>query len=227
MAQNKAYIKVTKDGPYMVYGKIPISQEIIIPDEEGASWEYSASKKLEPCKEPCALCRCGRSDNKPFCNGEHAKEHWDGTETANNKPVLQDATEYEGPNLTLCDNEEFCAYARFCDAKGRVWNLVQEGSKESDDLAIREAWACPAGRLLIKDKEGHLLEPKLEKEVIALEDPAIGCSGPLWIKGGVEVQSVDGKIYEVRNRVTLCRCGRSSNKPFCDGSHAATGGGAQ
>ena len=35
------------------------------------------------------------------------------------------------------------------------------------------------------------------------------------------VVAKDGHRYEVRNRVTLCRCGASKNKPFCDGSHAA------
>jgi len=31
--------------------------------------------------------------------------------------------------------------------------------------------------------------------------------------------SADGFVYEIRNRVTLCHCGYSGNKPFCDGSH--------
>jgi CDGSH-type Zn-finger protein len=39
------------------------------------------------------------------------------------------------------------------------------------------------------------------------------------VKGGVPVESADGTVYEVRNRVTLCRCGKSTNKPFCDGTH--------
>jgi len=33
------------------------------------------------------------------------------------------------------------------------------------------------------------------------------------------VIGADGRAYEVRNRVSLCRCGKSKNKPFCDGSH--------
>jgi CDGSH-type Zn-finger protein len=41
----------------------------------------------------------------------------------------------------------------------------------------------------------------------------------LWVRGGIPVISADGFAYEVRNRVTLCRCGASANKPFCDGSH--------
>jgi CDGSH-type Zn-finger protein len=44
-------------------------------------------------------------------------------------------------------------------------------------------------------------------------------NGPLWVRGGVSVEAADGFEYEVRNRVTLCRCGQSNNKPFCDGSH--------
>jgi CDGSH-type Zn-finger protein len=54
-----------------------------------------------------------------------------------------------------------------------------------------------------------------------VEDPAEGVSGPLWLRGGIPVFAADGFAYEVRNRVTLCRCGASKNKPFCDGSHAA------
>jgi CDGSH-type Zn-finger protein len=39
----------------------------------------------------------------------------------------------------------------------------------------------------------------------------------------VRVVAADGTPYEVRNRVTLCRCGNSRNKPFCDGSHEDVG----
>ena len=48
--------------------------------------------------------------------------------------------------------------------------------------------------------------------------PAAGEHGPLWVRGGIPVMSADGKPYAIRNRVTLCRCGKSGNKPFCDGS---------
>jgi CDGSH-type Zn-finger protein len=50
-------------------------------------------------------------------------------------------------------------------------------------------------------------------------DPFLGVNGPIWVRGEIPIQSADGKIYEVRNRVTLCRCGKSLNKPFCDSSH--------
>nr|WP_246267868.1 CDGSH iron-sulfur domain-containing protein [Nonomuraea typhae] len=56
-----------------------------------------------------------------------------------------------------------------------------------------------------------------------VEDPVQGVSGPIWVRGGIAVTAADGTDYEVRNRVTLCRCGASRNKPFCDGSHAAIG----
>lgn len=136
---------------------------------------------------------------------------------------LEDGAEYfEGPNLRLADNPKFCAYARFCDAKGRVWNLINEGSDRADKQAIREAMLCPAGRLVMYDREsGEAYEPEYEPEVAVLDDPVIGASGPIFAKGGIEVESASGRSYEVRNRQTLCRCGRSHNKPFCDGSHAA------
>ena len=56
-----------------------------------------------------------------------------------------------------------------------------------------------------------------------VEDPAQGCAGPLWLRGGIPVVAADGFAYEVRNRMTLCRCGASQNKPFCDGAHARIG----
>ena len=61
--------------------------------------------------------------------------------------------------------------------------------------------------------------PAFDPSIVLVEDERRGVSGPVWVRGGVEVLSGDGDAYEVRNRVTLCRCGESRNKPFCDASH--------
>lgn len=63
------------------------------------------------------------------------------------------------------------------------------------------------------------MEPPLAHSIGLIKDPTIGVDGPLWVRGGIPVFSAEGKLYEVRNRVTLCRCGKSTNKPFCDSSH--------
>ena len=170
-----------------------------------------------------ALCRCGQSANKPFCDGTHKKVEFDGTETANREPYLDQAETLDGPTVQLTDAESLCAFARFCDPKGRIWNLVEK----TDDPEVRkiveyEAGHCPAGRLVVWDREtGKAIEPKFEPSLGLIEDTEKQVSGPIWVRGGIPVVSSDGKTYEVRNRVTLCRCGRSNNKPFCDGSHAA------
>lgn len=220
--KKEIYIKVTKDGPYLVFGSPTIRQEIITPNEEGSSWEYTKGKVYKTDQAPVALCRCGRSKTKPFCDGCHEKKGFDGTETAPIKPILESAKEYKGVNYTLFDNELYCAFARFCDAFGQVWNFIQNGDALSDRVARHEACACSSGRLMLKDnKTGQFIEPDFEPSIGVLEDPAIECSGPLHAKGGIGVISEDGKSYEVRNRQTLCRCGCSHNKPFCDGTHAA------
>lgn len=223
--QDGIYIKITENGPYLVYGKPLIKQEYIAQNEDGDSWEYESGKVLTPPdeNESCiALCRCGHSKHPPFCDERHIEVNFIGTETASNEPILDDVQLFEGKRYTLLDNEAYCAFARFCDAFGQVWNLVTEGSRRADALALREALSCPAGRLMIKDNEtGRLIEPELKKEISVLEDPGAQCSGPLFIKGGIKIEGADGRVYEIRNRVTLCRCGQSQNKPFCDGTHAA------
>ena len=78
---------------------------------------------------------------------------------------------------------------------------------------------CPAGRLLAVDKSGKEFEPEYEPSIDILQDPQNRVSGPISVKGKIPIESADGFHYEVRNRVTLCRCGRSRIKPFCDNSH--------
>lgn len=48
-------------------------------------------------------------------------------------------------------------------------------------------------------------------------------NGPLQIKGPAQLADHDGNIYDTRRTIFLCRCGGSSNKPFCDGTHAKVG----
>lgn len=222
-APDTFYIKITPTGPYLVYGNPPIDQEIIVPDEQGASWEYRKGLKFNNTGNPVALCRCGRSGNHPFCDGSHINANWDPKETADRKPILEEADVFEGPTLLLADNEKYCAFARFCDARGRIWNLVQRAvTKEEKEVVKHEAEHCPAGRLILVDKESkEIYEPPFEPSIGVIEDPGIKVSGPLWVKGGIRIESADGSSYEIRNRVTLCRCGMSSNKPFCNGAHAS------
>jgi CDGSH-type Zn-finger protein len=58
-----------------------------------------------------------------------------------------------------------------------------------------------------------------EPQIELIEDPQAKARGGVWLKGGIELESADGSKYEPRNRVTLCRCGKFNNKPFCDGIH--------
>ncbi len=216
MNPDEIYIKITKDGPYLIYGLDKINEKIIISDENNIAIKYEDGKTYELKTSPAALCRCGKSKPPPFCDGTHSGCGFDGTETASFEPILKNAVKYEGKNLILYDNEKYCALARFCDAQGTIWNLIHG---DNDELVIEEANHCPAGRLLVFDRQGNQLERVLEKSIDILEDRCYGISGPLWVKGGIRVESADGKSYEIRNKQTLCRCGNSKNKPFCDCTH--------
>jgi uncharacterized Fe-S cluster protein YjdI len=136
-------------------------------------------------------------------------------------PFDEWAGKIRGPSFTLADKNHICVHARFCMRAGGIWNLVEQSDdEEARDIAIEEACNCPSGRLVLKDNEsGKAIEPKFEKSIVVIEYPPRGEHGPLWVRGGIPIESADGKPYEIRNRVTLCRCGRSMNKPFCDGSH--------
>ena len=85
------YIKILADGPYLVYGNPPIDQEIIMPNEDGASWVYKKGRHYKTEGEYTALCRCGESCKKPFCDGSHSKADWNPEETSDKRPLLEDA----------------------------------------------------------------------------------------------------------------------------------------
>jgi CDGSH-type Zn-finger protein len=221
-ANVSARVVISKDGPYLVTGSPPLSRQTIITDSDGGSERWQEGETFAVPKN-YALCRCGHSKNKPFCDGTHTKIGFDGTETANREPYSEQANVIDGPMMLLSDAESLCAFGRFCDTRGGVWNLVVRTDEPTIRATVlRQAENCPAGRLVAWDKAtGKPVEQHLPVSIGLVEDPEQQCSGPIWLRGGIAVVSADGFEYEVRNRVTLCRCGQSRNKPFCDGTHAS------
>jgi CDGSH-type Zn-finger protein len=217
-------VVVEKDGPYRVEGGVPLSKQIIETDAEGGSAEWRQGDTLR-AQASYELCRCGQSHDKPYCDGSHDEVGFDGTETASRAAYLEQAQVFDGPQMELTDAESLCAYARFCDPHGQVWNLIGQTDDEGARSLVRhEAGHCPAGRLVAWDKQAkQAFEPVFDTSIGLVEDPQMDVSGPIWVRGGIPVESADGTPYEVRNRLTLCRCGASKNKPFCDGTHASVG----
>ncbi len=123
---------------------------------------------------------------------------------------------YDGTRIFVKDDRSVCIHAGFCgDRVSNVWKMTQD----SDDTQVRARIMsmierCPSGALSYSlERDGKNVEPDLPVEI------AITPDGALWVSGGIPIERADGQPLEVRNRVTLCRCGGSGNKPLCDGTH--------
>jgi len=214
-------IRILPNGPYLVGGSVPLSEKRITPD--GNAYLLLEGRPL-PQAETYALCRCGRTKNPPFCDGSHLSNGFDGTETASRRTYEDRADIEYGPELDLLDDDR-CAFARFCHREpGDVWELVDESDDpQKKREAIIGSIECPSGRLVAVEKDGRRIEPEYAPAIEVAQDPENECSASLFVKGGIPLESSDGTTYEVRNRIALCRCGRSKNKPFCDMTHVTTG----
>jgi CDGSH-type Zn-finger protein len=139
------HIKITKDGPYVVYGGLPLDVKTIGTNDEGGSWIWESGQTLHT-RETYALCRCGQSSTKPFCDGTHMRIHFDGTETAAPGDFVREAEVTNGPTMALYDDRPLCSYARFCDNAGTIWALVKKtDNREVRELVSHEATNCPSG----------------------------------------------------------------------------------
>src|ERR1035438_5638992 len=96
--QPKAQIEITKNGPYLVKGGLPLSEQEIVTNAEGESLEYKEGKKY-PVQAQYALCRCGQSGHKPFCDGPHGKSALEGGEPACGEPYREEAETIEGQTM--------------------------------------------------------------------------------------------------------------------------------
>lgn len=219
MQKKEPRIRIIKNGPYVVSGGVPLSEKVIVP--RGGGYVYEDGRKL-PQKDTYLLCRCGKTKTPPFCDGAHTKAEFDGTETACKTGYHARAARIIGPGLDLLDDGR-CAFARFCHRdSGDAWELAEDsaGSFHHEE-AIIAANECPAGRLTAVEKDGTEHEPTYSPAIEILQDPEEHVSAGIFVKGGIPIESADGSVYEIRNRVVLCRCGMSGNKPFCDSRHVS------
>ena len=219
MADNDQKIIVQPNGPYLVQGGIPLVRKSQVMSEHGEPLTWKKDEVLKT-GETYALCRCGKSAEKPFCDGTHSWDPFDGVENADSGSTTDRQVDYEGTKIVVKDDRSLCMHAGFCGNQiTNVWKMTQE----SDDTRVRAqimamVERCPSGALAYSLGEGQAdIEPDLPNEIAVTPD------GALWVSGNIPVERSDGQPLEVRNRVTLCRCGDSKNKPLCDGTHKETG----
>jgi CDGSH-type Zn-finger protein len=210
-------ITVTPNGPYLVSGaELVAKTPYETADGEPLAWVTGPPIEAG---ERYALCRCGGSERKPFCDGTHARVGFDGTETAGGT-YADRAKQYDGPGLTVHVVRGICSHAGFCGTSAtNVWKMVKHSAStdvRSQMIAMIER--CPSGALSYSVDNGATdNEPDLPPRVAVTPD------GPLFVTGGISVTASTGEALEHRNRRTLCRCGASKIKPLCDGSHAEAG----
>ena len=212
-------IKVQPNGPYEIQGDIPLFRKSPVMSEHGDPLTWRKGPKISSGRG-YLLCRCGQSKNKPFCDGSHTRVGFDGTEAADHGPIAERRVAYEGEKIVMKDDRMLCTHVAFCGNRiTDVWKMM--GS--TDDAQVRAqvmamVQQCPSGALSYSvEPDGEDVEPDLPKQINVTQN------GPLWVTGGIVIERSDGQPLEVRNRVTLCRCGASKNKPFCDGSHKDVG----
>ena len=219
MAEEDQKITVRPRGPYLVRGGIPLVRKSPVMSEHGEALTWKKEGVLDTA-DVYRLCRCGQSSTKPFCDGTHTLKEFDGNETADTGAIDGRQTNYEGEKIVVKDDRSLCIHAGFCGNRvTNIWNMVAETADTQVRAQIMAMVdRCPSGALSFAlEAEGDNVEPDLPKEIAVIPD------GPLWVSGGIPVERRDGQPLETRNRVTLCRCGASSNKPLCDGSHKEVG----
>lgn len=200
-AKQAPQITLRENGPYRVHNVTRLSN--------------SKDVTLQ-CSETMALCRCGHSSNKPFCDGSHRAQGFSGENLAD--PGRDKCDQYAGQKIVIRDNRSICAHAGKCtDGLPTVWRMGQEPWIDADgaDVAaiIEVIEQCPSGALSYTLEDGDADSDAQEAGIYVSEN------GPYHVTGSIELADVSWGRGACKTRYALCRCGASKNKPFCDGSH--------
>jgi CDGSH-type Zn-finger protein len=178
---------------------------------------YDSEGEEIPSSEKVALCRCGGSGNKPFCDGTHQKIGFSSKrEFDASKDKRRD---YVGEKITIHDNRCVCAHPGYCytglpsvfHLDGRPW-IDPDAASPSEIAEVIEK--CPSGAL------SYSIDGVEHRDLDREPGITVSKGGPYCVVGGIEVDCDEPRAQGVsREHCTLCRCGASTNKPFCDGTH--------
>jgi CDGSH-type Zn-finger protein len=188
-------------------------------------------------KEVVALCRCGGSQNKPFCDGTHKRNGFSSSRISTHDPKKE--RPYDGAGIVIHDNRGICAHAARCTAGlPEVFRYGQRPWIEADaatvEAIVKVIRSCPSGALSYTPKgaaetsadpgTGMAANAGTQVRDFGLE-PAIEASanGPYNVRGGIAIDAPEELQPPTPDHYSLCRCGASKNKPYCDGSHAEIG----
>ena len=169
-----------------------------------------------PTKPVMALCRCGRSRTKPFCDGSHSKTGFSDETITDGE--WDKRVNYVGKRITIHDNRGICSHAGYCtDGLPSVWRMKAEPWIDSDgaevEAIIETIRQCPSGALSYTLEDVEHRDQTREPRIRLAKD------GPYQVEGGVAIEGVERGEGGSTEHYALCRCGESKNKPFCDGTH--------
>ena len=195
-------IECAKNGPLLATG-LPRLERL-----DGTQFET---------KKVTALCRCGKSAVKPFCDGAHSRTGFDDAK-GDGLPADEQVS-YTGQGIMLHDNRRVCAHAGFCTERlPTVFRQKEEPWIDADGASVEDiialVRACPSGALSYTiDGVEHRDNEDAAQAVKVVP------GGPYVVQGGVDLAGVEFGQGASREHFDLCRCGASKNKPFCDGAH--------
>ena len=220
-------IIIKKDGPYKVQGSVLFIKLTQVCSEYGEPLEWQFLGDQTPDRPTYLLCRCGKSATYPFCDGSH-KLGFDGTETARTDSASLRVFTYKGPGLTVKKDSSLCMQSGFCVLRNTSVSELAYGSIDhaKRDRAIKMVHDCPSSSLTCRlpNDLDHDLEPEFPMQIAeTIEITSYGpIRAPIFVMGYLPIERSDGVPFLPMNRVTLCTCGGSRNKPLCDGTHRIT-----
>jgi CDGSH-type Zn-finger protein/ferredoxin len=209
---------------------LPNGPYYLINDMEPKVVENLKNFKGEPLSTTVgiALCRCGKSNRKPFCDGTHSiigfsSQNVNLNENDTNKLTIKNKRrDYVGKEITIHDNRKICSHAKECvnnlpsvfKLGSKPW-IDSDGSKMQD--IINTVRKCPSGALSYSIDGIEYRDPKEQRDPIL----TVLKNGPYYITGGIDLigENIEFGEGASKEHYTLCRCGTSENKPFCDGTH--------
>ena len=176
-----------------------------------------------PTQPTLALCRCGGSANKPFCDGTHQKNGFSSAgPVADATAASPQRVAYRAPGITIYDDRTLCAHAGHCtDGLAAVFKYGSEpwidAGGAPPTAIVETVRRCPSGAL------SCTVDGPAVPELAASPVLTVTKNGPNAVLGDVALKDAQSGRSSPAPRYTLCRCGGSKNKPFCDGTHWSIG----